>query len=81
MSVKDELNLVFREVFKDDSIEVFREMTEIDIDMWDSFSHATLLMSVEDHFDISFASREIMNLPNVGALMDLIERKLAEKPR
>jgi acyl carrier protein len=64
-------------VFEDDSIELTREMTADDYDGWDSMSHVTLLMAVEDHFEIVFEDWEVMNLADVGALMDLVQKKLA----
>lgn len=79
MDLLKEMTQVFHEVFEDDSISLTREMTADDLDAWDSMSHVTLLMGVEDHFDILFEQWEVMDLPNVGALMDLVEKKLAEK--
>lgn len=79
MDIKQELTGVFQTVFEDDEIELSRETTANDIEGWDSLSHVTMLMAVEDHFDVEFAQWEVMNLPDVGALMDLVEKKLAEK--
>ena len=76
MDVLKELEVVFHEVFEDNSISLSREMTADDYDGWDSMSHVTLLMAVEDHFNVTFESWEVMNLPDVGALMDLVQSKL-----
>lgn len=76
MDVLQELEVVFHEVFEDDSIHLSRAMTADDYDGWDSMSHVTLLMAVEDHFNVTFESWEVMNLPDVGALMDLVQSKL-----
>lgn len=76
MDVLEELTEVFRMVFEDDSIELTREMTADDYDGWDSMSHVTLLMAVEDHFEVTFEDWEVMNLADVGALMDLVQKKL-----
>ena len=76
MDVMQGLTEVFQMVFDDDSIALTREMTADDLDAWDSMSHVTLLMAVEDHFEVMFEDWEVMNLPNVGALFDLVTKKL-----
>ena len=76
MDVMQGLTEVFQMVFDDDSIALTREMTADDLDAWDSMSHVTLLMAVEDHFEVTFEDWEVMNLPNVGALFDLVTKKL-----
>ena len=72
-----ELTAVFQMVFDDDSITLTPEMTADDLDAWDSMSHVTLLMAVEDHFNVVFENWEIMNLPDVGALRDLAQKKMS----
>ncbi len=79
MSIKEELTKVFEEVFDEDDLELAPDMTANDIEAWDSMSHVTMLMAVEDHFDVEFEQWEIMNLPNVGALLSLIEKKVQNK--
>jgi acyl carrier protein len=79
MAVIDDLTTVFEEVFDQKNLTVTNETTSNDIDGWDSMSHVTMLMAVEDHFGIEFKPYEIANLVNVGALVSLIEKKLAEK--
>jgi len=75
----EELNQVFRAVFDDDTIEIYPELVSYHVPGWDSFSYVTLLMSIEDHFSIEFEAREVANLPNVGALITLVEKKLVAK--
>ena len=77
MDVMKELTDVFQMVFDDDSITLTPEMTADDLDAWDSMSHVTLLMAVEDHFNVVFENWEIMNLPDVGALRDLAQKKMS----
>ena len=78
MDILDELTEVFQMVFEDDTIELTRDMTADDLDAWDSMSHTTLLMAAEENFDVEFEDWEVMNLPDVGALVDLINKKIAE---
>ncbi len=79
MSVIDELKEVFEMVFDQKDLLVTPETTSNDVEGWDSMSHVTMLLAVEDHFGIEFKSFEIANLSNVGALIALVEKKQAEK--
>lgn len=79
MKTIEELTTVFEEVFDQKGLKLSPETTANDIDGWDSMSHVTMLMAVEDHFGIEFKPYEIANLVNVGALLALIEKKLSEK--
>jgi len=77
MEVRDKLNGIFQEVFKDDDIEIKPETTANDVDGWDSFSHVTLIVAIETRFNIKFSLRETMSFKNVGDMMKCIERKIA----
>ncbi len=74
-AVMEQLEEVFRKVFFDDSIELRREHTAIDIGGWDSLSHVRLIMAMERHFSIALAAAEVAGLNDVGALADLIAAK------
>jgi len=76
MEVRDKLNGIFQEVFKDDDIEIKPETTANDVDGWDSFSHVTLIVAIETRFNIKFSLRETMSFKNVGDMMKCIERKM-----
>lgn len=75
MDVRDKLNGIFQEVFKDEKMEIKPEMTADDVEGWDSFSHVILINAVEIRFNIKFTLKEIMSLKNVGDLMRCVERK------
>lgn len=77
MDVLEQLTEVFHMVFEDDTITLTRAMTADDLDAWDSMSHTTLLMAAEEYFEVEFEDWEVMNLPDVGALADLITKKLS----
>ena len=79
MAVIDEIRTVFEKVFDQKDLVISPKTTSNDIEGWDSMSHVTMLMAVEDHFNIEFKSFEIANLENVGALISLVEKKLNEK--
>lgn len=78
MDTKATLNEIFRQVFDDDSIEIERNTTADDIDGWDSLSHMNLIVAVEMAFNVRFGQKDTRALKDVGELIDLIDRKLAE---
>jgi len=75
--IRGQLNLVFREVFDDEEIEIFDEMTADDIEEWDSLMHIALVVAVEKEFDMRLNAAEIGELENVGAMITLIEHRAA----
>jgi acyl carrier protein len=79
MIILDEITLIFEEVFNQEGLSIKTESTANDIEGWDSFSHVTMLMAVEDHFHIEFKTFEIVDIKNVGALVTLVENKIKEK--
>ena len=78
MNVRDKLNGIFQEVFKDDSIQIKAKTTANDVEGWDSFSHTTLIVAIEIRFNIKFSLKEVMAFRNVGDLMKCIEQKTAD---
>lgn len=70
------LNLVFKDVFDDESLSIDDKTTASDIEDWDSLTHITLLSEVEDAFSIKFTMKEVIGLKNVGEMIDLILNKI-----
>ena len=77
MNVKETLTEVFQDVFDDDELELFDEMTAEDVEDWISLTHIQLIVAVEKKFGVKFTTVEVMKLKNVGEFIALIEKKLA----
>lgn len=58
------------------SYSVTETTTSADVDGWDSLSHATLMMAVEEEFQLEVPLDEAYELADVGALATLIDRLL-----
>lgn len=75
---------IFRAVFGDPELVVTDATTAADIPGWDSLMHLDLMIAIERHFSITFASAEMSMLKaegkNVGFLLELIARKLGRGP-
>jgi len=70
---------IFREVFDDEKIEIFDEMTAADVEEWDSLSHIQLIVAIESAFGIKFRTADIIGLKNVGEFIALLKKYIKEK--
>lgn len=74
-----DLNEVFIEVFRDESISLTEQTTASDITAWDSLTHIDLIVCAEEKFDIRIPTLKAAQLKNVGELVSLIKANLDEK--
>ena len=74
MSVLDQVQNIFQDVFDDDELVVTTETTAADVEEWDSLMHVTLILEIESTFQVRFSSGDVANLQSVGDLCALIER-------
>ncbi len=71
---------IIRRTFNRPHLAVTTATTADDVDGWDSLSHSVLLMNIERAFVIRFVPTDVLDLENVGALVDAIEARLAAGP-
>ena len=71
-SLKD----VFVDVLGHSSFELDKETTANDVDGWDSVTHMMLITEIENKHQIKLSQMELMNLNNVGDLINTIEEKI-----
>ena len=70
------LQPIFAEVFEDENIEVTETTTAAAVDKWDSLSHLTLIYEVESEFGMKFKMKEILEMKNVGEMIDILLREI-----
>lgn len=70
--VFERLQDVFHDVFDDDEIVVTETTTSEDIEDWDSFEHINLVAAVEKEFGIKFTMAQVVDMKNVGEMVDVI---------
>lgn len=73
--IYNKLNEIFRVVFDNEEIVVKNDTTSNDIEGWDSLSHISLISAVETGFNVSFSTKEVLNMKNVGDMVELIKQK------
>ncbi|MBT3208200.1 MAG: acyl carrier protein [Bacteroidetes bacterium] len=74
----EKLNSIFREVFKNENLVVTENLCADDIEDWDSLLDTVLLDKVESDFEIKFKFKEIINMENVGDMIDRIVEHLSK---
>ena len=67
---------IFRDIFDDNDLIISDSTNSDEIEDWDSLNHINLVSAIEKEFKIRFALRELMTLKDVGAMIDLMVKKL-----
>ena len=66
------------DVLDEDSVSLAEDTTADDVEGWDSLAHVKLIIALEKAMGVRFESSEITSPENIGALVDLIQSKLAK---
>lgn len=74
--IYEQLNVVFRDVFDDDTIEVNDQTTSRDIEDWDSLEHINLIAAIETQFGMKFTMGQVVTMKNVGEMVDIISSQI-----
>jgi acyl carrier protein len=72
----NECTVIYRNVLKNENIQLTATTNANDIDEWDSLNHTILLSEVQKHFGVKFKLKEIIKFKNVGDMCNLILEKL-----
>jgi acyl carrier protein len=72
----DQVQDIFRDIFDEDDMVIEDKTTSDDVEEWDSLNHINLVSAIEKEFEIRFALGELMELKDVGAMIDLMVKKL-----
>jgi acyl carrier protein len=75
VEIYHDLTEIFADVFMRDDIELSPALTAKDVKGWDSFKQIELIMASEEKWGITFNTRELDALQNVGDLARMIETK------
>lgn len=75
--IKSKLTDVFHDVFDSPELVLSETMTAADVAGWDSLTHINLVVACEKAFGVTFTTKEVRSLGNVGDLLQLISRRLA----
>lgn len=74
--VLSRVNEIFKDAFDREDLRIGYETIAADVEGWDSLMQMNLIEMIEDDFDIRFSMEEVINMQNVGAMLDVIMTKL-----
>lgn len=66
----------FVKVLEHENFELTDTTTADDVDGWESITHMMIISEVEKQFDIKFKLMDLMNMNNVGDLIQTIKKEL-----
>lgn len=75
--VGERIKAIFAEVFQVDPARLGRASSPADIEGWDSFGHLALVDALQTAFNVRFELDEIAQLDTVGAVEELLARRVA----
>lgn len=73
--VLERLQSIFDELFLDEVV-VTPELSAHDVEEWDSLLHISLVVAIEEVFNIKFRVGEVESTQNVGEFADLILQRV-----
>ncbi|PHV07416.1 acyl carrier protein [Janthinobacterium sp. BJB412] len=75
-SILEELTPIFRSIFENETLVVTPELTAKDVEGWDSLTHMSLIVAVEEHFKIKFKLRDVVKFRNLGDMCRSVSASL-----
>jgi acyl carrier protein len=63
---------IFRDIFDADDLIITNTTNSDEIEDWDSLNHINLVSAIEKEFKIKFALGELVELQDVGNMVDLM---------
>ena len=68
--LKNEIQEIAREIFAKPELEINDVMEAADVDTWTSLSFMQFLTAIEDKYGFKFKMMELLQLRNMGAIVD-----------
>lgn len=75
--VLSRMQVIFDELFLDE-VTVTPELSAKDVEEWDSLLHISLVVTVEESFEVKFRVGEVEATQNVGEFVELIVQRSKE---
>ncbi|MCF4167275.1 acyl carrier protein [Zavarzinia compransoris] len=72
----EELQKVLAKILDVSPDEVKKTSVAKDFKNWDSISHSSIVLDIEDAFDVEFDDEEIFSFTDVGHIYDTVMKKL-----
>lgn len=73
--MKDKIYEILGNIFEIDPNNISENLTQNDIDNWDSFRHLQLIVDLENEFGISFDNEELVSLIDIKTIVNFVYKK------
>jgi acyl carrier protein len=77
--ILEELQPIFRDILDQPNLRITRGSNAANVEGWDSLAQINLVTAIEQEFDLRFTIDELLDLNNVGEMVDLMTTKVAMK--
>ena len=77
IEIKKEIQVIAREVFAKPELVITDTMSAPDVDTWTSLSFMQFLTAIEDKYGFKFKMMELLQLRNMGAVVDATLKHIA----
>ncbi len=77
--ILEELQPIFRDILDQPNLSITRGSNAANVEGWDSLAQINLVTAIEQEFDLRFTIDELLDLNNVGEMVDLMMTKMAMK--
>ena len=74
--IVSQAQVIFREVLDSPNLVLTDDLTAAKVKGWDSLNHMTLVMTLEEHFKVRFATWEVMSWRSAGEMLDCVDAQL-----
>lgn len=72
-----QVNIIFIDLFEDESIVLNEYSDTSNIEAWDSLNHIQVITAIEKKFKIRFELNDLLNFQNIGDLCRGVQSKLS----
>lgn len=76
--LKNEIQVIAREIFAKPDLVIADSMSATDVDTWTSLSFMQFLTAIEDKYGFKFKMMELLQLRNMGAVVDATLKHVAQ---
>lgn len=73
----EEIQVIARDIFDKPELEINDAMGAADVDTWTSLSFMQFLTAIEDKYGFKFKMMELLQLRNMGAVIDATLKHIA----
>ena len=75
--LKNEIQVIAREIFAKPELVITDTMGASDVETWTSLSFMQFLTAIEDKYGFKFKMMELLQLRNIGAIIDATLKHIA----